>query len=239
MSAKVFTAYRMVLRDMGKAGLAIMVLATPVFGSEDSDTTAAVPASGWQRANLGFVSAYILYRDGEAALIDTGVPGSEVAIRVAIGELGMNWDSVAHVIITHRHDDHQGTLEGVMYRTDEAPWYAGAGDIEAIDGPTEGIVVGDGDSVFDLEIIETPGHTPGHISVLDRAAKVLVSGDAMNGADGGVIGANPEFTEDMTLANASIEKLSGFDFDVVLFGHGEPVESGAGDAVRSLAATLS
>jgi len=223
---------------MGKAGLAIMVLATAASDSEDSDTEATAPTSGWRRANLGFVSAYILYRDGEATLVDTGVPGSEIAIRAAIGELGMTWDSVSHVIITHRHDDHQGCLDGVMYRTDEAPWYAGAGDMAAIDSPTEGIVVGDGDSVFDLEIIETPGHTPGHISVLDRAAKILVSGDAMNGADGGVIGANPEFTEDMTLANASIGKLAGFDFDVVLFGHGEPVESGAGDAVRSLAATL-
>ena len=237
MRANRFAIARMVLRDMGKAGLAIMVLAANSWDSEDSDTSA--PTSGWKRANLGFVSAYILYRNGEAALIDTGVYGSEVAIRAALGEIGMTWDSVSHLIITHRHDDHQGSLEGILYRTDEAPWYAGAGDIDAIDADTEGIVVGDGDSVFDLEIIETPGHTPGHISVLDRASKVLISGDAINGADGGVIGANPEFTEDMTLANTSIGKLAGFDFDVVLFGHGEPIESGASEAVGGLAKTLS
>jgi len=216
-----------------------MVLATAGPDSEDPGITSAGASTAWRRANLGFVSAYILYRKGEAVLIDTGVAGSEVPIRTALGEVGLNWDSVSHVIVTHRHDDHQGSLEGVMQRTDDAPWYAGAGDMAAIHSKIAGTVVGDGDSVFDLEIIETPGHTPGHISVLDRAAKVLVSGDAINGADGGVIGANPEFTEDMTLANVSIKKLAAFDFDVVLFGHGEPVESGADVAVRGLASSLS
>ena len=77
MNVDKFAAYRMVLRDMGKAGLVIMVLATAAFDPEDSDNEGTAPTSGWQRANLGFVSAYILYRDGEAALIDTGVFGSD------------------------------------------------------------------------------------------------------------------------------------------------------------------
>lgn len=238
MNGHTFGTCKMVLRDMGKAGLAILVLTAMTSDAEDSDTSVVSPTNGWGRANLGFVSAYILYRSGEAALIDTGVPGSEVPIRTALGEVGLNWDSVGHVIVTHKHDDHQGSLDGVMQRTSDAPWYAGAGDMAAIDSRTAGVVVGDGDSVFDLEIIETPGHTPGHISVLDKSAKVLLSGDAMNGADGGVVGANPEFSEDMAIADTSVVKLAGFDFEVVLFGHGEPIESEADVAVRDLASTL-
>jgi glyoxylase-like metal-dependent hydrolase (beta-lactamase superfamily II) len=74
--------------------------------------------------------------------------------------------------------------------------------------------------------------------VLDPVARILVAGDALNGADGGVAGANPEFSEDMDLANASVAKLAGFDFEIALFGHGEPVVTGASALVADLAGSL-
>lgn len=257
----------MVLRDMGKAGLAVLVLGTAACADTSTsegettssagvgDTASTGPTSTsegpapsstgadgaghrWHRINLGFVSAYILYRAGEAAVVDTGVSNSESAIDAALGEIGLDWSSVAHVVITHKHPDHQGSLEGVLSRSPGAAWYAGEGDFAAIAAPSEGVVVADGETVFDLDIIETPGHTPGHISVLDPVAGVLVAGDALNGADGGVVGANPDFTEDMTLANASVTKLAGFDYEVVLFGHGEPVLESGSSAVSELASNL-
>lgn len=256
---------RMLLRDMGKAGLAVVVFgatactaeggdATTTSGGRPSTSTAAgptttgagapgttAPSDGegaeWQRVNLGFVSAYILYRGGEAAIIDTGVAGSGPAIEAALTEIGLEWSAVGHVIVTHQHDDHQGGVPEVLEAT-EAPWYAGSGDLSAISAPTEGASVGDGDVVFDLEIIETPGHTPGHIAVLDPVAEVLVAGDALTGGSGRVAGPNPQFTPDMATAGASVVKLAGFSYEVALFGHGEPVLSGASDQVAELAATL-
>lgn len=260
----------MLLRDMGKAGVAVMVLGTTACSSDVTDNATPTPENGvtssssadsspsvppdsttstdagptttestgsghrWHRANLGFVSAYILYRGGEAALVDTGVGGSEGDIESALAEIGLDWGSVGHVIITHRHPDHQGSLEAVLGASD-APWYAGAGDMEAIDATTEGTVVATGDDVFDLRIIETPGHTPGHISVLDDAAGILVAGDALNGAEGGVVGPNPDFSEDMDAANASAQMLASFEYETILFGHGEPVLEGGRDAVADLA----
>lgn len=216
--------------------------ATPTTTAESTSSTSAAPGSGsnFHRVNLGFVSAYILYRDGEAALVDTGVSGSAGAIEGALGEIGLGWDSVGHVVVTHHHPDHQGSLGAVLEQTDGAPWYAGAGDLGAVNASTEGTAVGDGESVFGLDIIETPGHTLGHIAVLDAAAGVLVAGDALNGTgDGsGVAGANPDFSVDMEMANASVEKLGGFDYDVALFGHGEPLLESASSAVADLAANL-
>lgn len=264
MTAYAFPTRRMLLRDMGKAGLAVMILGTAACASEatenatptpetsegsattGSSPTSAAPSTAppdttpsnagyqWHRVNLGFVSAYILYRGGEAALVDTGVSGSGEAIAAALSEVGLGWDSVGSVVITHKHPDHQGSLQAVL-AANEAPWYAGAGDIPAITAPSEGIPVGDGDRVFDLDIIETPGHTPGHISVLDSAAGILVAGDAINGGGGGVTGPNPDFSEDMELANASVAKLAGFDYEVVLFGHGEPVPADGSTLVGELA----
>lgn len=207
-------------------------------GTSSSSTEPFAAATRFQRVDLGFVSAYFLYRNGEAALVDTGVSGSDPAIEATLTEIGLGWDDVGHVIVTHKHPDHQGSLQGVLSLASNARWYAGAGDIDAINANTEGSVVADGESVFDLRIVETPGHTPGHISVLDPAAGILVAGDALNGADGGVVGANPDFSEDMQMANASIERLAAFDYEVVLFGHGEPVLEGGSSAVAELAATL-
>lgn len=255
---------RMLLRDMGKAGLAVMVLGSAACSPESaSETTTSAPgpttsqaatstsqggtsttSSGgepaghqWHRVNLDFVSAYILYRGGEAAIVDTGVSGSEGAIEAGLTEIGLGWGDVGTVVLTHLHPDHQGSLPAVIAAAGEStPWFAGAGDIEGIDALTEGQAVGDGDVVFGtLEIIETPGHTPGHICVLDPIAGILVAGDALTGTDGGVGGPNPDFTPDMDLANASVSKLAGFDYEVALFGHGEPVTSGASALVAELA----
>lgn len=46
------------------------------------------------------------------------------------------------------------------------------------------------------------------------------------------------FPDNMTLANASIQRLGEFDYEVALFGYGDPVEAGADRAVRELAAGL-
>lgn len=258
MTALALRTRRMLLRDMGKAGLAVMIWGTAACSSETTDNATPTPETTpttepagdsntvppsdtgeghqWHRVNLGFVSAYLLYRAGEAALVDTGVADSEGSIEAALGEIGLGWDSVGHVVLTHKHPDHQGSLEAVLAATGKAPWYAGAADIPNITAPGEGRSVGDGDRVFDLEIIETPGHTPGHVSVLDPVAGVLVAGDAINGSEGGgVDGPNPQFSEDMGLANASVAKLAGFDYEVALFGHGEPVLSGASALVAELA----
>lgn len=272
MTTHALVTRRMLLRDMGKAGLAVVLMGTAACSSDPTDnatpsiepdststsagpgstssnsdapsTSQAAPTSGgaaggheWHRVNLDFVSAYLLYRGGEAALVDTGVGGSAGAIEAALAEIDLGWDSVGHLIVTHKHPDHQGSVEAVLAAAG-APWYAGSGDIGAITASTEGSTVGDGDRVFDLQIVETPGHTPGHIAVLDPVAGILVAGDALNGADGGVTGANPDFSEDMDAANASVRKLAGFDYEVALFGHGEPVTSGASAMVAELAESL-
>jgi glyoxylase-like metal-dependent hydrolase (beta-lactamase superfamily II) len=266
VTAYAFPTRRVLLRDLGKAGLAILVLGSAACAADDttpsteggsdstepdpSATTAPAPSSTpttqasvsghqWARANLGFVSAYVLYRRGESAVVDTGVAGSEASIGEALTTAGLGWESVGHVIVTHKHNDHQGSLQGVLDSATGATWYAGAEDMSAIVANSPGMPVGDGDSVFGLEIIETPGHTPGHISVLDPLGRILVVGDsARGGPEGGLAGPNAQFSEDLTLAHESVRKMAGFDYEVVLVGHGEPVLEGGTAAMTALAATL-
>jgi glyoxylase-like metal-dependent hydrolase (beta-lactamase superfamily II) len=222
--------------------------APPANGAANTSTTAPAPTDlepvTLERVSLGFVSAYVLARGGEAAIVDTGVGGSEGQIEAGLAALGLGWDAVGHVILTHLHGDHIGSISEVMAAAADATGYAGEADIPGIPAPRPLTPVGDGDSVFDLQIISTPGHTPGHISVLDPVGGILVVGDAMNGGDavggeaGTVAGANPQFTTDLVAADDSIRKLAAFGFEAIYFGHGEPVLGGAGDLVAAFAAEL-
>lgn len=203
-------------------------------------SSAPPPSDGaltWTRVNLGFVSAYILARGGEAAVVDTGVAGSEDAIDAALGSVGLAWSNVAHLVLTHKHDDHQGSAAAVLERATDAAGYAGAEDLGAIRSPRPLTAVGDGERVFDLRIVTAPGHTAGSICVLDEAAGVLVAGDALR-VDGGGKPTLPgeQFSEDMATASASVAKLGALTFETLLVGHGEPIESGASAAVAALAA---
>jgi glyoxylase-like metal-dependent hydrolase (beta-lactamase superfamily II) len=258
---------RMAIAEMGKAGLAIMVLGTAACSEEGAGTTTtAVATTGapgtegptttqaaasstnttvtgttsaamtaYQRVNLDFVSAYILYRGVEAALVDTGVDGSADAIEAALTEVGLDWGVVGHVILTHKHPDHAGSVDAVMERAPGATLYAGAAEIPQITSAVAPQPLADGDMIFDWQIIDTPGHTAGHICVLDAAAGILVAGDALVGTpDGGVGPPDPSFSEDMMVAGESITKLAGFRYEIALFGHGEPLTQGASTAVAAL-----
>lgn len=257
---------RAALKDMGKAGLAIMVFGTACTGepgslsttsspattgtssSSSAATTApestnaptAAPTTEWARVHVAIVSAYILYRGGEAALVDTGQTGSAASIQAALSEVGLSWGAVGHVILTHRHSDHIGSAEAVAALAPESIFYIGEGDVDAVTNLGGGglELANDGDDIFGLRTISTPGHTAGHISILDESGGVLVAGDAMNRVEGALTGSNPNFTADELAANESIRKLAGFDFETILFGHADPILSGGADEVAALATSL-
>jgi glyoxylase-like metal-dependent hydrolase (beta-lactamase superfamily II) len=190
----------------------------------------------WQRVDLGFVSAYVLVRGGQAAIVDTGVGGSAGAIEEALAAVGVDWSAVGDVILTHKHGDHAGSIAEVLERAIDATAYAGAEDIAAITSPRPITAVGDGDVVFSLQIVATPGHTPGSISVYDAGNGILVAGDALRTDGGKPIDPSPENSEDMDAALRSVAKLGALTFETLLVGHGAPIEDGASAAVGELAA---
>ena len=220
-------------------GSASPVAATPPATPAPS-TASAGPSTAegfdWTRVDLGFVSAYILVRDGEAAIVDTGVPGSAAAIATALGGVGLDWAAVGHVILTHKHDDHAGSAAEVLDAATSATGYAGAEDLAAITSPRDLVAVADGDAVFGLRIVATPGHTPGHVAVLDEIGGILVAGDALGTSGGTVTGPNPQFSEDLAAAKASVAKMGALRFETLLVGHGDPIVTGASAEVAKLAA---
>jgi glyoxylase-like metal-dependent hydrolase (beta-lactamase superfamily II) len=62
----------------------------------------------WQ-INLGAVNAFLL-GDGELTLIDTGMPNSEKKIVEAIESIGRKVTNLKHIVVTHCHPDHAGSV---------------------------------------------------------------------------------------------------------------------------------
>ena len=71
-----------------------------------------------------------------------------------------------------------------------------------------------------IEIVETPGHLPGHISVLVKKEKALITGDALVVENGVLVPSNPQYTLDMEMAKKSIKKLLNYDIDTLICYHG-------------------
>lgn len=206
----------------------------------EESASGAAPAGGqlgWSRVDLGFVSAYVLVRGREAAVVDTGVSGSADAIGEVLAKAGPGWSGVRHVILTHKHPDHAGSIADVLTNAGKARGYLGTADLAEVDAPRPLTALRDGDDVFGLQILGTPGHTLGHMAVWDPDTGVLVAGDALNNTDG-LAGSNPQFTEDAAAAKRTVAKLSRLNPKTILVGHGPPLTEDAADQLAELADSL-
>lgn len=162
-------------------------------------------------------------------LIDTGVAGSESLIFDTIRSAGRHPSEIEWVILTHSHPDHIGAaasiqdatgcsiaahpaerqwIEDVNLQNHERPVPGFASlvsgsvqvDRELIDG---NIIFLDKSRELSLEILHTPGHTPGSISLFMDCEGVLFSGDAVP-----VAGELPIY-EDAPASARSIRRLQG------------------------------
>ncbi len=211
--------------------------------SGEPDESAATEAAAddtaelrWERANLGFVSAYVVARGNRAAIVDTGTAGSSETIGQSLTDLGLTYNDVESVILTHNHGDHIGSIGDVLAMAVNATAYAGEADLGGINGDITGLV--GGEDVFGMEVLATPGHTPGSVSVIDNGTGLLIAGDALT-VEGGRASEPPaEFTADSDGARDSIRALAALSFNTLLVGHGDPIEGDADQSVVDLVASF-
>lgn len=95
--------------------------------------------------------------------------------------------------------------------------------LEAVEHVKVDIAVNDKDTFpwcGGIEIVSTPGHMPGHISIYVKDSKTLISGDALVVENGNLAIANPAYTLDIVKAKHSIKKLLTYDIDRIIGYHG-------------------
>ncbi len=109
--------------------------------------------------------------------------------------------------------------------------------IKTAPAPVE-VILKDGDVICGLIVIETPGHTPGSIMLLDKNRKVLFAGDTLRLGEGKVTGGPGHFTWDATKEKESVHKIAQRDFDVLLPGHADYLVGEASVKVREYAKSI-
>ena len=113
-------------------------------------------------------------KTGATATIDTPEVGK---VRAALKETG--W-SLTHILITHHHDDHIDGLADLAMETG-AKVIANGADRHRIPAITEETSPGATVTVGSLtaQVIDTPGHTVGHIAYWFPEEKVVFAGDTL------------------------------------------------------------
>lgn len=89
-----------------------------------------------------------------------------------------------------------------------------------------------------LQVIETPGHSPGHIAFWWPEKRLLFGGDVMMHLPWGLALPVAAFTPDMAEARRSVRKVADLDVDILCLGHGAPIVGGAAARIRAFAGSL-
>jgi glyoxylase-like metal-dependent hydrolase (beta-lactamase superfamily II) len=220
-------------------------------------------APGCFELALGAVNVFLLKSENGWALIDTGFANSADRILTAFQQLGHQPVDIRHIIITHAHPDHIGSLAALKQAT-HATIYIHPADAEIartgtgfrpltpapgmmngllfrlfirsnvmVDGATIDHEINAGDVLpiaGGLNIVHTPGHCAGHISLLWQRQRLLFVGDACGNLPrlGWSVG-----YEDIQIGKQSLEQLAALDFDMACFGHGKTIAQGAARQFRT------
>ncbi len=181
------------------------------------------------------VRCFVVVGTGGVVLVDSGPPGTGEAIGKALARVGAAWSDVTDIVLTHRHFDHTGGLAESAELAPGATVWAGADDAPEIPFKGRRAVrpLADGDLVGDLRVLHTPGHTPGHVSLLHATASLLLIGDIVGSMDGALSFGPPAFTADLARSRQSLHRMVDLQTDRVLFSHGDEV-SDPGTEVRRL-----
>src|SRR3954467_4655164 len=211
----------------------------------------------------------LVQEDGSVTLVDTGLKRAPARIVAGLASIGKHPHDVTRIVLSHVHPDHAGgaaemsrqTGAPVLVHGDDHDWattgrITGAQDKSTrlgrpmsrpgdakIEPFTPGPALTDGEVLpvaGGLRVIHTPGHSPGHISLLHEPTRTLVTGDALF---------NWRFLHRTRISPASLcwnfamtkrtaHRLGELEYDVAAFTHGTEIKDGARETVRSLLAEL-
>jgi glyoxylase-like metal-dependent hydrolase (beta-lactamase superfamily II) len=144
-----------------------------------------------QLTEARFVNAYLVQEDDGLTLVDTGLGRGAASILAAADAIGQ---PIVCIALTHAHSDHAGAVDALeTLLGDAVTLYLGDPDARICDG--EQVISGKrrgswakleskpdvrlhgGERIGSLEVVASPGHTPGHMAFLDVRDRTLLAGD--------------------------------------------------------------
>jgi glyoxylase-like metal-dependent hydrolase (beta-lactamase superfamily II) len=204
-----------------------------------------------QLTRFRFVNAYLVREDDGFTLVDTTLGGAADGFVAAAKEAG---GSIRRIALTHGHGDHVGSLDALKERLDgvevlmpelDARIHAGE---HVVEGKLPGswpkiktipdVRLGGGDRVGSLEVVPSPGHSPGHVAFLDTRDRSLLAGDVFTTYGGPAVTDHLKVrfpfaamaTWDKSADLESARRLRALDPTLLAVGHG-PAKRDAGAAM--------
>jgi hydroxyacylglutathione hydrolase len=153
-------------------------------------------------------NVYLIKLKNKNVLIDTGSKWNKNQLMEELRKLKIKVSDITTVIITHEHFDHTGNIN--LFK--KAEIYAGKEDFKE-----EKIKDINKLKIKELEIIKTPGHSPGGICVYMPKEKILFSGDTI--FEDGFIGRTDLPGGSYEKIIDSIKKIKQIDYKILLPGH--------------------
>ncbi len=222
----------------------------------------------FQLTRLVAFNCYLVREDDGFTLIDTNMSGQAQAIMQDARKLGL--PPIARILLTHAHVDHVGSLDALYEALPDAQVAISERDARFLTGdksldpsepqvPLKGgypicatkptLLLHEGDRIGSLEVIATPGHTPGHIAFLDTRDRAVIAGDAFQTQGGVAVSGTfellfplPAFaTWHKGLALESARKLLALSPSVLAVGHGRMLsqpQAAMERAIRVMAESL-
>ncbi len=200
--------------------------------------------------SLARPNAYLVRSQEGWSLIDTGTRSCGIQILRYLRKNGLH---LRHILLTHNHIDHAGgmmilkamTEVKIFIHAEDASAFSPFGSpiyprgwmgaffrmIERIyplsPGPMEVNALTDGDRIGSLEVIHTPGHTPGSIMLLDTKQKALFTGDTLCTNKEALILPSRAWSSDWVELIRSLKRALDIEFDILLPGHGPTISERA------------
>lgn len=218
-----------------------------------------IPTMGDYINSFAFVDA-----DGQVCLVDCGLKRAPRRIVAALSLIGKRPADVTRIILTHAHFDHAGGARqivgasrsaGVEVHEDDAGLVAAGRSAPTADstagrllrrGPATSFApvpvvaeLTDGqllDIAGGLRVVHTPGHAPGHISLLHLDSGVLITGDAIFNMRSRMRWPLAAVCTSARLNEQSAHVLGELEYSTAAFTHGPEIRGDARAAIRSFLA---